>query len=128
MAREILTLNNLVMACEEAYGALVYPTRLLSQWAHHRPMFIRLPGKAMDAWLSRALLEAAEGHQLLVCVPAHMETDRVQKVLRESQNVLFLNRRLNVDNWSEGAIVVGLNIDIHPSLGRYGVIMEKRHA
>ena len=122
--RDILTLTNLVQACEEAYGALVYPQRLMSEWAHHRPIFLRLPGRAADQWLSRALLEAAYGHQLLVVAPAHMETQRVQKVLRGSTGVLFLNRRLNVDNWSEGAILVGLNIEIKPELGKYGVILH----
>ena len=125
----VLTLNGLVTALEEIYagvGGLVYPQRLMADWAHHKPIFVRLPGKAMDAWLSRCLIEARAGHQLLVCVPAHTETERVQKALAASTSVLFLNKRLNVDKWSEGAILVGLNIEIDAKLGRYGIIMEKR--
>lgn len=128
MKRDVLTMTALVAGLEEEFavqGGLVYPQQLLATWAHHKPIFLRLPGKSADAWLSRAIMEADQGHQLLVCAPSHMETARVQKLLANANEVLFLNKRLNVDQWSEGAFLAGLNINIPKKLDRYGVIMRK---
>jgi hypothetical protein len=128
MKREVFTQRDLINRLETIYGALVYPSRLMATWAHHRPIFLRLPGAAADAWLARALIEAGEGHQLLVLVPTHMETKRVQKALQHCTAALFLNRRLNADDWSEGVMLVGFNIELSHRLEDFGIIMSKRPA
>jgi hypothetical protein len=126
--REPFDQRDLINALELHYGALSYPTHLMSTWPTHLPIFLRLPGKsAGGGWLSRSLIEADKGHKLLVVAPSHMETGNIQKLIATATGVLFLSRRLNSDNWSEGVLMAGLNIEIKPQLAEFGVIMEKRN-
>lgn len=124
--RELFTLGQFRNALERHYGALSYPTNLIATWPHHQPIFLRLPGRhAGGGWLSRALIEADKGHQLLVIAPSHMETKNIQKLIGAATGVLFLSRRLNADKWSEGVLLAGLNIKVKRELEEFGVIMEK---
>lgn len=125
--RTLFSLSSLLAVMEADYGALNYPTNLMNIWPHHNPIFIRLSGGAAGGgWLSRALIEATYGHKLLVMAPSHMETANVQKLIAAADSVLFPSRRLNIDDWSEGVLLAGLNIGISQRLEQFGAIMEKR--